>query len=563
MLAVSVPKIRAKKHLAAEVRPRKVENWLAALPQASARDSAEQLLQALFGQNRTALDTENRISIMELYREPVIAAVDVIRKSFTSAAYPLSGRNLEHYLLVGKLLGEVANGYKIVANDLIAKSKPNKSDLVLALQRSMHFLGQDLLHAYQSYYPTPTGVWRELHQLYLYAETHHLLNFPVAAPDSGSPDGLCTISDSYQQIALVGACHPYGLMNGECAQLYQLFVHWQSSAQVSADLGKRDPTGKFVISLASDAAPVPLEKAQHIATNDQFRLLNALDVVREVHSILRNLKRDLALGSLRSAGGKVGLDPSDIDLIRRAGRMLSGVKTKRRSSRKEKQEVVTICCGVGAIHYFMSGEKRFDTVPPTEIEEVEASAAVPPVAERYIDLAAPISPAAQAESATAPVPSDPWQAPVVYQSHTCRTKNESASGLCLQVVKPSSLQVHVGDVASVQENTNGKWRVGVVRWMRCLTDDLLEFGMELLAPEVKPVLVKRVSQNETVPGLLLAGNAVLKSPTSLIVSRGTELLGEKLSIIESVGTIQSVTPLRVLDRSGSFSQLLLAPPPRS
>ncbi len=563
MLAVSVPKIRAKKHLAAEVRPRRVEHWLASLPQASAKDSAERLLQALFGQNRTALDAENRVSIMELYREPVNAAVDVLRQNLASASYPLSGRNREFYTLIGKLLGEVANGYKIVANDLNLKSKPNKSELVLALQRSMHFLGQELLNAYQNYSPLPAGVWCELHQLYLFAETHSLLNFPVAAPDSGSPDGLCTISDSYQQIVLVGACHPYGLMQGECEKLYRLFLHWQSSAQISADLGKRDPTGKFVIGLSADAAPVPLEKAQHVATNDQFRLLNALDVVREVHSVLRNLKRDIALGSLRNDGDKVGLDASDVDLIRRAGRMLSGIKTKRRSSRKEKQEVVTICCGVGAIHYFMNGEKRFENSPADANDEIDASAAAPPAAERYVDLAVPISAASQEESSEEPEPSDPWRAPVVYQSHTCRTKNESASGLCLQIVKPSSLQIHVGDVTSVKDNSRGTWRVGVVRWMRCLAEDVLDFGVELLAPDVRPVLVHRASKNESLPGLLLSGNAVLKSPTSLIVSRGTELLGEKISVIESVGTSQAVTPLRVLDRSGSFSQLLLAPPPRS
>jgi hypothetical protein len=567
VLAVSVPKIRARRPLAAEVRPRRVEHWLASLPRASARDSAERLLQALFGQNRTLLDTENRLSIMELYREPAIAAVDVLRQGLTTVSYPLSERSLELYLLMAKLLSEMANGYKIVANDISDKGKTNKSDLVLALQRATHFLGQVLVNAYQTYSTCPAGIWKELHHIYLYAENHRLLNFPVAAPDSNSPDGLCTITDSYQQIALLGACHPYGLLQDECIRLYKLFLHWQSSAQISSDVGKKDATGRFIINFNSDSPPIPLIKTKHMEMTDHLRLLKALDVLREVHSVLRNLKRDLAMGTLSSSMLKTGIDASDVDLLRRAGRLLTGVKTKRTSLRIEKDEQISVCCGVSTIHYFMNGEKRLAVAPEARDPDADeqTDTALSPHngdVERYIDLGEPNLGVPADETGVDHTEPNFWQSRAVYQIHTCRTKNQSASGMCLHVTRPSSLQVHVGDVVAAQEPIVKKWRVGVVRWLRCLSEEAMDLGIEMLGPEARAVAIKRESPSTFFEGLLLPGNRTLKSPTSLIVSRGTNQPGEKLFVIDVDGIPRAVTPLRLMERTASFSQLLLAPPPR-
>ncbi len=567
MLGVSVPKIRARRPLAAEVRPRRVEHWLASLPRASARDSAERLLQALFGQNRTSLDAENRLSIMELYREPVIAAVEALRQGFASASYPLSGRSLEDYSLSAKLLGEAANGYKIVANDISEKGRTNKSDLVLALQRSTHFLGQVLVNSYQIYAACPTGIWKELHNVYLYAETHRLLNFPIAAPDSNSPDGLCTITDSYQQIGLVGACHPYGLLQDECLKLYKLFLHWQSSAQISADIVKKDPTGRFVISVNSDSPPIPLIKTQHLEAAEHLRLLNALDVLREVHSVLRNLKRDLALGTLSSYMVKTGINANDVDLLRRAGRLLTGVKTKRRSLRIEKDEQISVCCGVSSIHYFMNGEKRLAAVG--EVREnsggEQSDVAEPPThgdIERYIDLGEPNLDSTPQEAEGNSSEPTSWRTYAVNQIHTCLTKNQSASGMCLHVTRPSSLQIRVGDVLAAQEPIAKKWRVGIVRWLRCVDEGSMDVGVEMLGPEARAVSIKRESSAANFEGLLLPGNRALKSPTSLILARGVHQPGEKLSVIDVDGVARAVTPMRLMERTDSFAQLLLAPPPR-
>ena len=72
------------------MRPKRVEAWLSALPQANAEDSLQQMLQALFAQNRTLLEPANRLDLMELYREHVINLVESQAQTYVSSSFPLS-----------------------------------------------------------------------------------------------------------------------------------------------------------------------------------------------------------------------------------------------------------------------------------------------------------------------------------------------------------------------------------------------------------------------------------------------------------------------------------------
>ncbi len=558
VLTASVPKIRAKKTLTSEVRPRRVEQWLESLPRASAQDTAQQLGQALFGQNRTALEAENRLSIMELYCEPVITAVEALQRTYASTSFPLSSRYRECSLLTARLLNETANGFKIVANDLTARGKANESEVVLALQRAMHFLGQLLVNVYQIYQTCPRGVWREMHQLYRYAEENQLLNSPVTAPDSKAPDGLATVADSYQQIILLGACGPYGLLQGECVKLYHLFLHWQGGAQITREFKKKDPAGRFVINLDVDAPPVPLIKAGSVAASDPLRLLDALDVLREIHSVLRSLERDSTLPTFPSPMARVGIDTSYVDLLRRAGRFLGGVTVKRRSLRVERDEPLSACFGVGTIHYYLNGETVFEPpvwstdfeLPADDVEDERPGELSKPEfsAQEDADMAEPGPP----ESRTV----EP------NELYTCRIRNASASGSALQFVGPLALQIKTGELIAVKEPPNRQWRIGAIRWLRCEAEDVVTLGFEMLAPEARPVAVRRESHGGFYPALMLPGNGALKLPTSLIVSRGVYRRGDKLVIVAVEDEPpQTVTPLRIVERSGSYTQLLLSPPP--
>jgi hypothetical protein len=82
-----------------------------------------------------------------------------------------------------------------------------------------------------------------------------------------------------------------------------------------------------------------------------------------------------------------------------------------------------------------------------------------------------------------------------------------------------------------------------------------------LAPAFHPVAVKRkVAGDKFFQALLLPGSRSLKQPQSLLVPRGAYQAGEKLILTDQQGEQHEVSPMRVLERTGSYDQLLVALP---
>jgi len=564
MLTVSVPKLRVRGPRTAEVRPSRVEAWLAALPQANAEDSMQQIQQALYVQNRTELDSGNRLILMELYQEPVLNIAETLAQSYITSSFPLTRRQFDLAASVQHLCEELANGYSIVANDLIthqATSK-NKMEFALALQRATDTLSRVVLNACAIYCPYPEDVWRQLHQLYRISEEQGILNFPVADAAMGdSSDGTVTLYDSYQRAILIGACNPYGLLQGECTRLFKLIAQWRTGIQIVtlSQNEKFDRPGDFLVNLTSDSPPVPLVKvAKSELTPDKrdtLRLVNSLDVVREVHSILK----ELGLSSTKSVAGEFVVGGgTNSDLLRRFGRVLAGVDIVRRSTRSGYDREIPICVGMNSIHFFANGQRTFQAPDPDS--EAEAPRSFAP-SEEFFDLADPTVGNLHDPEQINTGPIDLALYSNIHRLHTCSVKDQSASGLCVEIRSQPEFRVRVGDLIGLQFPTPDRWRVGVVRWVRNRGGESVEFGAQLLAPNLCPVAVKRTIDNDTfIQALLLPSNRSLKQPETLLVPRGAYHPGDKLILSWNAAEKQLISPLQILDRTGSFDQLLIVLP---
>ncbi len=563
MLTVSVPKLRAHGPRAAEVRPRRVEAWLAALPQANAEDSLQQILQALFVQNRTALDPDNRLSLMVLYHKPVFNIIESLTRTYAASPHPLSERQYAVATAVQKLCVELANGYKIVANDLtlLDSIEDSKDKFVLALQRAIDTLSFTITNAYAIYCDCPEGVWRDLHQLFRMAELHKMLNYPVQSPEEDtSEDKLVTVYESYQRALLIGASSPYGLSQGECAQLFCLIPHWQCEVQISKKSARlrKDGAGCFLVNLVADRAPIPMTKVAqsdlHSENSAHLRMINTLDVAREIHSILKiSDPRDVR------APGTLSTPDANTDLLRRFGRVLAGVNIVRRSNRTPCNHQISICIGLNATHFFASGQRHFRPEPAEPnakpVNEVARN-------EEFFDLTDPTLGNAQDTDQPPAARTDPWRNSSVYRLHPCRVTNQSAGGLGIQISLPTELRLRVGDLVGLQFPTPDQWRVGTIRWMRSQSAQLFDVGIQMLAPRLSPVAVRRkIDDDERSPffqALLLPGNRALRQPESILVPRGTYHKGEKLVL--SIDAEQAViSPLHLLDRTTSYDQLFITP----
>ena len=578
MLAVSVPKIRADRPRAAEVRPRRVENWLNGLEGQEPKEIAQQLHQALFAQNRISLDEDNRLRLLELFQQRVGEAVSQLQAVYIPAPLPFTERQRTYFSHSYRLLQEIAYGYKIVASDIVAHGKASSKqvDLVLSIQRAIFYVGKLLLNHYQCYEAHPNGCWRELHQLYKYAESNNLLTQPAATPsdpDTSDLDGLMSIHDAYQQIVLVGAANPYGLLPGECLSLYKLAGRWHSLAHLTAHITPDEPAGQFLLSLIGDHPPLPLLKATKHNNEDHLRVLSVMEVVKEIHRALKQLEKK---GRVTSEYF-VDLDNRHTDFLKRLGRNLGAVKVRRRSNRARVEREVEVCIGINAIHFYASGETQFappgaENVEQAGVEDMDrlhsSTVATRISDEEYIDLSSPVlstraqehpDDVAQRQDENDTVPT--WQQGGIYRLHAALAKDESAGGLRLMINAPHELKVRVGDLVGLRYPTPDRWRVSVIRWIRSPQAEFMEAGLQLLAPELSTAAVRRHSDNggqyQYFQALLLPENRILQLPESLLLPSGTYRLHEKLAIKSHDKELEVVTALRVLEQSGSFDQLVV------
>lgn len=573
MLAVSVPKIRAERPRAAEVRPRRVESWLSGMAGQAAQETAQQIHQALFAQNRVALDEENRLRLLELFQRQVGETVHELQQVYTTAPLPFSDRQRTYFAHSYRLLQELAYGYKIVASDIVAhgKATSRQVDLVLSLQRALFYLGKLLLNHYQCYEVCPHGSWREIHQLYKYAEANNLLTQPVATPrdpDTIDQEGLMSIHDAYQQIILLGAVNPYGLLPGECLQVYRLAGRWHSLAHISRHIEHDEPAGRFLLSLIGDHPPIPVLKATKHNHEEHLRVLAVLDVVKELH---RGVKKLEAKGRITNEYLH-DIEAGQIDFLKRLGRALGAVKVRRRSNRARVEQDIDICVGINAIHYYASGERNFAPLAGEE-SGAEAEPALdtpmPRISdEEYIDLSHPDlalrareHPDDVARRQDDSAPANVWQQGGIYRLYNAVVKDESAGGLRLMIVLPTDLRLRVGDLIGMRYPVADRWCVSVVRWMRAPQQEFVEVGLQLLAPELFPAAARRHSDNgdrhQYFQALWLPENLVLQIPESVVLPTGTYRLNERLAVRRADGEDEVVTALRVLEQSGSYDRLVV------
>jgi hypothetical protein len=569
-LTLTVP---TKRHSAwvAETDPRYARAWFESLPLADVGEVARELYQTLYTLNRQELPAPQRLELMELYESPVATAISGLQNHLGVPAYPLSARKHQLAQFIRQLDAEMANGYKCCLQDLIARrfSWRSRPDGARVAHRALYHLSQLLFHSYRVYLPYPTGVWREIHQLFSYAESAGWHDQEVDAPGSEPADRPHTIARRYRQALMLAASQPYQLPQDECLLVNRLIDHWSGQAALSHETPD-DRAGLFLIDPDVDSPPQPAARMTSAADGASRRVLNTLELVRTLQGFVHRLSRG---ESVQSIGlGVDCLDTTCHDMLQRLIRAWS-VAARRQHSRLKRRGSVLLCVSLPAVHFFASGQRSFSTgdgdtesalvSPPTGLGQKSESEMAQGKSEE--ESAPSGNPAAGASDengdsrqlARAPVPEtfrvDRWQ-----------IRDLSPQGLLLSRPRDAGTSVRVGDVLGVQRTDQpGSWSAGVVRWLKSPSTKTTEIGVELLGPQARPVEVRLESGGHaSVPGrasaLILPAILPLHRPATLLVPRGLFQPGATYELREEGHPARRVRALQLVERSGSFEQVVFA-----
>ena len=563
-LALSTPNKRVSAWMA-ETDPKYAQAWIASLPLADSAETAREIYQALYTLNRQELDAARRFELMELYNAPVASVTTALESYFNRAALPLTPKKRQLAEFIRQLHMEMAYGYKGCVRDLENQRLRwgKKSLRAQALVRSLHYLGEVLLHSYQVYMPYPPEVWREIHAIYRYAATRGLTQESLDTP--APVVAKTTINQEYIRILLLGLNNPYQLPQGECRQVQRFLHQWGAKAVLQENLEAGTSAGYFLIDPATDSPPIPFPRDVTFQAGEGLCLLNASELLGSIQFFIQRLQKGDSARTLSL--GFEGLDSVCLEMLQRMMRSW-GQLPRRQYSRLQRSGPAFVCTGIPALHFFASGQRPF--VPPAaaRAETNDDRVILPAHIEEEItrEVRSDEDFIALDKPVVGPVPLAERETTVTFgeafRVDRWQVKDTAPKGLQLVRFGSSHTYVRVGDVIGIQQMDEiGRWNAGVVRWMKSPETNSLEMGIELLSSGVRPVAVAPVrgaGTSDYQPALLLPAIEALKRPATLLLPRGVFAPGINLLLAEESLAVRTVRLLQRLEYTSVFELLVFA-----
>lgn len=515
-------------NLTVETRPKQVADRLAALPLANVTEAARTLLEELSAQNRTKMAEDTRIKLLELFRETFARLMPALEHHYAGHALPLPEKSRIAANYARQLQTELAYGYKIILIDHASRKLGfvTGRHIPLTTQRAIDTLGQLLVVCYQTYAPTPAGVWAEMHTLFIYAVEEGIQDEAVDADEQRSSVNL-----AYKRALLLALLDPYRLMQGEVNKVLDYLSSFGGHAHLQPLMQTSNPSGFFLARLDSDKPPRALAHDSTVTDARTDILLNTIDLARLLHQQIKQLESGVDPKTLH-----LPLAASDFAYQNLLRRMLKhwGISPKRMFSRQPNSAHMDICSGVSAIHHFLCNDPGKDALG----ESIEAM-----IEEQQTEITL--------ELANSPLDKTSQQ---TFVSHNWLIINESAGGLALAKDPNTNAQIRVGEIVGLKPKDSEFWNVGVVRWVSSKNPMHLQLGAQMLAPTAEAVFVRPVigqAGDNFQRALLLPEIPALKQPVTLVCQRGC--FAPKREFILERGSAQ--TPVRaskLLEQTATF-----------
>lgn len=524
-----------------------IQAWIANLPLADPHSSAQQLRLALICFNQQDLKASDRFRVLRSLQSVVDSIAEGLRQKIRNHALPLSQPGNEIANLVRDLHREVANGYKqvLVSHDNAGLlGTLAKRDLVVSLQSAMVYLAELLFDYFRVYQQPEPGIWQDLHQIYRYAEKHQLLSTPLAplATPAGAETSLKRL---YLRLLLLTLASPYRMRQGELDWVFSGLQRWVAHCDISVPPVHDSGLGVLTIDLLADE-PADQPPPGQATSPDRYRILTTIELLPILRQELTRI-HEQGENERTSDGG--ALSP---DIYKRLTQAWS-TTPQRSFSRSERTAELQVTIGLGSIHHFIESGSPSRHEPAAHLELVPDDHPRGPgeyvVEKRPRDIWS-LAYTSDADSLTQESARTP-------EAHSCGTINESAGGYCLTTRRESNLRARVGELIGIHNDAaNNPWEIGVIRWLRGGDGDLMEFGVQMIAPYARAVEISGAdSQDEPLPrqpALLLPEVRAMRQPVSLVTESSSYPAGTVLLLLTPKGNVE-ITVSRQLEATGSYS----------
>ncbi len=334
------------------LQARQVKQRIDALPALDMVRRMGGLSDLLHDANRTLLALDSQQALLDLIDPEIRDILAGYQAQAHHYAHPLSEQHLALYLRLQTLLSHAGLAYKRLVQDLLKQvsSESSQPELRNAIMQCIDYLTQQALQAYAVYRDAPSSIWKDLHQLYAYAEKKQLATEVVEHLSDLSISGM------YARALLLCLANPAHLLQGEIYQAYEKLGKW--GLAVRFEHPQELPPAplhellidRYFCDLEGDTPP-DFGSADMPELPVQPRLLN----LKEVLNIINSRMRKLALGMGRSLALR-----AEWDLLLRLRHSWERRPARQESRKPECGTTVKAVVSLSSCHYFFSGYTPFE-----------------------------------------------------------------------------------------------------------------------------------------------------------------------------------------------------------
>jgi hypothetical protein len=394
-----------------------------------------------------------------------------------------------------------------------------------------YYLGRILLQAYQLYQDPPRHLWKEIHNAYHWASQHGLHNQRVSYPKLNINKAITT-SELYKQILLLSLSGPHRMFQGDAEKTYIALRAWARHCELIPFGEAVAEDVKFAVYRNLDAPPAFRER---LGQQEGLRgwYLDTRELSDLLSRQLENKEKKPGRTSEQAIHLQASLGAISAELKKRL--MLAwGMGFKRHSDRAHEPGQAQVAIGLNSVFVLIGGMGESDItdvgVGIKELSELTLEERPQLQGNGLISSEWAIlnemgpSTEVQVETERAETASQRLKKISQIRVEHCDIQDKSEHGFHLTWSGTQRINPWVGEFIGITEHADledgAGWRMGVIRWLRDIGENQLEFGIEVVAEHAEPVMLWYVPQGSGIReewcSLLvpdLSGSRALVAPT--------------------------------------------------
>ena len=503
--------------------------WVAQLPLTNvqvAHGLISAQLNAIHGARLSALE---RLRILEQLRQPVAFLQTELVTRYAGKPIPFAAAEAVAWESVVSLWQQIQAQYELCLGAYRDGDIAIAPHAALLTMRRLRLVSSIMFDYYRAYRQIPATLWRELHELYSFAEMHGFSRIRIQDSfGQHDPDSSC--AESYLLALLAHVANPYSLSARQLMFLERWLERWTALVGISQNPLPPSPVPALAVNLSS---PEGATLADAIPAGPNVRYLDLEQFSKTLRQTINLLKQGQQPGQLGL--GDDARQPGCENLVMLLYVHWCRAGSARMEERQSTDEPVKVCFGLEAMHRHIGGHdfRRSGELTSREKQDLATFGFI-------VRTHQPV--AAGAESGI-----EEW-----------RTVNHSASGFMCMLRDPQGPgRVRHNQLVAVKRQGTRNFHVGMIQWLRLEENRELRCGIRLFAGVPQAIAVRAanpspVYTNRYESALLLPEVVAPAMPATLILPPGWFQNGRFIEM--QTDRKQTVKLLNLFEKGSDFDR---------